>query len=263
MILGTVEEAMGRSSEAERLYRKAASMRPDSSGAQARLGLFYFARGQHAAAIGPLQSAAKLAPDSAGAHSNLGVVYQSMGRYEEALASHRRSLDIEPTAQAWSNIGTIEYHLGRFADACRSFERATAIAPSDYLVQANLADAYRWTPGAKEKSVAAYERAIELGRQALAVNSRDALVHAVIAGCQAKLGRTSEAAGSISSALKLNPTDANVLYSAAVVAELRGNADAAEMWLGRALESGYSPHDAARDPETAPIRSRSEKTNNG
>ena len=118
----------------------------------------------------------------------------------------------------------------------------------------NLGDARRWSVDHKARSAAAYLRAIRLAAEAVNVNPKDALVHAVVASCNAKINRPSEAARAISIALKLDPTDKDVLYQAAVVSHLRQNDDAALTWLERAIEAGYSPTDAQRDPELLSLR---------
>jgi hypothetical protein len=45
-----------------------------------------------------------------------------------------------------------------------------------------------------------------------------------------------------------------VLYEAAVVGVLRGSPDSAVSWLERAIEAGYPPADAERDPVLEPLR---------
>ena len=55
-------------------------------------------------------------------------------------------------------------------------------------------------------------------------------------------------------ALETDPTNANALYQAAVVANLRGDRNAAVSWLTRAIAAGYTATDAARDPEFSNLR---------
>ena len=65
----------------------------------------------------------------------------------------------------------------------------------------------------------------------------------------AKIGRFAEASNESSLALKIDPTNQTVLYSAALVAFLRGSLDVALTWLERAVSSGYPITDLQRDPE--------------
>ncbi len=54
--------------------------------------------------------------------------------------------------------------------------------------------------------------------------------------------------------MKLDPTNNNVLYTAALIAQLKGNRDAAVGWLQRAVSSGYPLKDLQRDPEFKSIQ---------
>jgi Flp pilus assembly protein TadD len=197
-----------------------------------------------------------MVPDSARGFMNLGAALQALGRYDDAATAYERSISLAPSGSAYSNLGLIRYDGGRYADACVALEKASQLAPNDYRVWANLGDAYRWTPERKGDAPQAQGRAIAAARASLLVNPKDALAHAVIASCLAKSGKLEEADREIRSALTIDPTDPNVLYDAAVVAQLRGDADAAANWLRRAVGNGYSAAEAAHDPELAPLRTR-------
>ena len=80
------------------------------------------------------------------------------------------------------------------------------------------------------------------------------MAHALIASALAKLGRDAEAAKEIDVALKLDPTNSEVLYQAAVVSLRHHDRDGAAGWLRRATAAGYSASQAARDPELAELR---------
>jgi Flp pilus assembly protein TadD len=124
----------------------------------------------------------------------------------------------------------------------------------DAVLWMNLGDARRWAPGQRAAAVTAYQHAIDRGRAALKVNPRDALAHAVIASSLAKLGRSAEAAPEIDAALKLDVTNPDVLYQAAIVTLLRHDREGAAAWLRSAIKAGYSEKLAARDPELADLR---------
>jgi hypothetical protein len=55
-------------------------------------------------------------------------------------------------------------------------------------------------------------------------------------------------------ALHDDPTNAVVLYQAAVIDALRDSPDAAISWLERAIRAGYPPADAERDPVLGSLR---------
>jgi len=170
------------------------------------------------------------------------------------MRAYERSLQLAPSAIAWSNFGGCQFSLGQYAASCRSFEKATQLMPDDYTLWMNLGDAYRWTPGQQEKAKEAYARAVNQARASLKVNPTGALARAVAASALAKSGHLTEAKHEIDEALKLDPTNANVLYQAAVISAIRSERDSALMWADRAVSAGYPPADAARDPELSSLR---------
>lgn len=250
--LARVYEAMGRGADAEALYKNAVSLH--SAGVFNTYGSFCYNRGRYQDAVRLYKQATEASPDGRQGFANLGAAYQALGHYDEALAAYQRSISIEPNSASYSNLGTVYYMLGRYDEACTAYEHATALAPTDYLVWANLGDAYRWAPGRREEAAGAYAKALVNARGALAVNPRDALVHAVIASSLAKSGRLTDADGAIALALKIDPTNPNVLYQTALVNVLQGSHDKALTWLQRAIAAGYPAGAAARDPEFGSLR---------
>jgi Flp pilus assembly protein TadD len=170
------------------------------------------------------------------------------------MAAFRKSIAINPTAAGYSNLGTLQFSLGRYEEARKSYEQATQLAPADYVMWANLGDSCRWAPGMREKANDAYARAIAAADAALQVNPKDAYARSVIALCMAKSGRAQDGSVEIRRALELDPTNASVLYNAAVIAVIRGNLDSALSWVESAVASGYSPAELETDPELTALR---------
>ncbi|HEX7192053.1 MAG TPA: serine/threonine-protein kinase [Thermoanaerobaculia bacterium] len=249
--------AMGRAADAEGTFERAATLAPNSTNIAMLYGDFCYKRGRYDKAAEMFRRATKLLPDSALGYTNLGAALQALGRYDDAGQAYERSIALAPSGAAYSNLGLIRYDSGRYADACVALEKAAALTPSNYVVWSNLGDAYRWTPARKTEAPRAHERAIAVARAALSVNAKDALAHAVIASCLAKSGKAVDADKEIHAALNIDPTDPDVLYFASVVAQLRGDGDAAANWLHRAVGNGYSVAQAAHDPELAALRTRS------
>ena len=248
MGLAETNEAMGRAADAEAMYKKGISLRPDHANSYNRYAVFLFNAGRHGEAAANFLRYTQLQPTALG-FSNLGAAYQALGRYDEAQRAYERSIALEPTSDAYLNLGSVYYYTGRYADACRALEKATSLSPGSHFAWVTLGDAYRWSPDLKQKSNGAYESAINAARAAVAVNPRDAVAHANEAIALAKLGSATDAASESNTALKLDPNNQTVLYSAAVVALLRGNPDVAVGWLQRAVSAGYPISDLQRDPE--------------
>ena len=247
-------DRQGRAADAEQTYRRALSVRPDDAGTLTRLGVFFQRQGRSQDALPLFGKATELQPDLAQAHANLGAALMTLGRSEEAQKALRKSLAIHPTAAGYSNLGTLQFSLGRYEEARQSFEQATLLAPSDFVVWANLGDACRWAPGRKGSAGDAYRRAIAAGRDALDVNPRDAYARSVVALCLARSGDPEAGQQEIRRALDLDPTNASVLYKAALVSLHRGHPDAAVSWVERAVANGYPVADLERDPELESLR---------
>jgi eukaryotic-like serine/threonine-protein kinase len=248
--------AMGRAADAERTFDRALALAPDSTNIVTRYATFCFAQGRYQKAAELYRRVTEMVPDGARGFTHLGAALQALGRYDDAAAAYERSIALAPSGSAYSNLGILRYDAGRYADACAALEKASALTPNDYRVWANLGDAYRWNPERRTAAPQAHERAIAAARATLSVNAKDALAHAVIASCLAKSGKLDEADREMRAALTIDPTDPDVLYAAAVVAQLRGDADAAANWLRRAVANGYSAAEAAHDPELASLRNR-------
>ena len=246
--LAETNESMGHASAAEAMYKKAIELRPNNGNTYNRYAVFVFNAGRYDEAAANFRRFTELMPTSRG-FSNLGAAYQALGRYDDARQAYEKSIALEPTSNAYVNLGMLHYYTGDFPEASRIDERATSLAPGSYAAWLALGDAYRWTPGMRSKSAGAYESAVKAAREALAVNAKDAVAHATAANALAKLSRSNEAAAEIDRALKIDPTNQTVLYSAAVVASLRGNSDVAVGWLQRAVSAGYPVVDLQHDPE--------------
>jgi tetratricopeptide (TPR) repeat protein len=196
----------------------------------------------------------ELTPDNRYGYDSLGGLYHLMGRTDEAIVLLEKSLAIEPTAYAYSNIGTLYFFQGRYGDAVRVFEKASELEPKSYLVRGNLADAYRWAPDQREKSLAVYRQAIALARDQLRVNPRDPELNGDIALYWAKLGESQRALEAMRVARKEAPRDVNLLFESAVVFHLAGQDARALQMLESAAEAGYSLAEIRAEPELARLR---------
>jgi serine/threonine protein kinase/tetratricopeptide (TPR) repeat protein len=253
-ILGLAEtnEAMGRAADAEAMYKKAIELRPQHANTYDRYAAFLFNSGRADEAAANFLRSTQLMPTPRG-FNNLGGAYQALGRYDAARQAYEKSIALGPNSDAYVNVGVLHYYNGNYAEATRALEQSVALARGSYPAWLALGDAYRGS-GAKPQSAVAYENTVKAARDVIAINPRDAVAHAACANALAKLGRSSEAAAAMDKALKLDPTSQNALYSAAVVALLRGTNDVALGWLQRSVSAGYPLVDLQHDPEFKSIR---------
>jgi len=191
--LARAYEQLGKPQEAENTFRKAINLRPSYWAGYNRLGIFYLENARYAEASDMFSQVIALAPDSFAGYSNLGASYVYRGQYAQAIPALERSGEIRPTAEASSNLGTAYFQLHQYSQSARTFERAVNLAAANYEIWGNLADAYYWSPGEREKAKAAYHKALDLAFSSLAVNPRDATLLGFIADYYAMSGECGQA----------------------------------------------------------------------
>ncbi|MGE5832864.1 MAG: tetratricopeptide repeat protein, partial [Acidobacteriota bacterium] len=94
--LGELALEIGDAVQARRLLTAAVRLKPDSAGAQEKLGVSSLLLGKPADAVGALETACRLDPVSASAHLNLAVAYAQLGRTSEARTTAERALQLDP-----------------------------------------------------------------------------------------------------------------------------------------------------------------------
>jgi len=248
-------EHSGQLQAAEQTYQKAIELRPSYWRTYNSLGVFYFSRGNYEKAVPMFQPVTELTPDNCYGYSNLGLAHYRLGQLDEAATMFRRSLEIHPNAPAYSNLGVIAFFTGHYAESVRRFEKATELEPQSYRCWGNLADAYRWTPGDRDRAKATYARAIRLAERALEVNRRDTDALGYLALYEPKSGELERARQLIGQALATAPRDVDVLSKAVEVYTLAGDEQKALDYQKGAVRGSYSRFELQANPELAGSRS--------
>ena len=243
--LSRAYESAGRVKDAEESLKRAIALRPDYWDVYNNLALFYDRQNRFDEAILQLQKAIQLTPDNAQVYLNLGAVYsdkgdpQSFGLAEEAL---KKSLALSATYAAYANLGFLYSLQGRYADAANMTEQALRLNDQNYLVWANLAEAYAWSKQ-PQKAASAYERELELVQRNVEHRPQDAELLAELATLYAQQHLTEKAKTSIAKALALAPDNSVVLMNAAEASEILGNRAVAIRYAEQGLEKGFSLDD--------------------
>jgi len=241
-------DAADRTKDAEETFRRAIELRQNSWVAYKDLALFLNRHGRLAESIPFLQHVVALTPDSYVAYSNLGAVLFRLGRHQAAAEMLQRSLALRPSPEAYSNLGTIEYVLGHYPQASDFFQKATTLNPADDRLWGHLADSYRWTKGREKDAVAAYQRAVALTDEQVAIDSQNGPLRSRRAQYSAALGLHDQARDDIGQALRLAPHDGVVRFRAGLVYEQAGRRDDALRELRAALENGFPIEEIAKAP---------------
>jgi tetratricopeptide (TPR) repeat protein len=238
--LGRAYESLNQLENAERSYKAAIELRPNYWVGYNRLGTFYWRHGKFDKAAEMYTQVISLVPDSFIGYTNLGLARVQQGRYAEGIAPLKRSVEIRRTGPATSNLATAYFQQKHFSDAAKFFEEAAALDPGNYELLGNLGDAYYWAPGMRDRSAAAYRKALSLGEEQRKVNPRNANLLSYLAGYHAMLGEARAANETITEALRLTPRDPEVLYYTGLVYAQLGEKEKAIDALRRSVAAGYS-----------------------
>ena len=239
--MGEALASLGRTSEAEASLRRAVEVEPGYWASHATLGDFLFDRGRIDEAAVELSRVTELVPSSAAAWSNLGGVLQMKGDMNAATRAYERSLQLEPSKNAYSNLATTQYYAGRFSEAVRNFERALTLGEHDQVIRGNLADALWQIPDRRTEAIGHYRRAIEMAETDLASTPADPMLQAQLGYYYGRVGDTVRSAAYLDSAVAAGPDILYVQYYRAVAAADRGDRESALVGIAELLRLGFDP----------------------
>jgi len=253
--LATTYEEAERLIEAETSYKKAIKLRPSYWTAFSYLGYFYWRFGRLSEAENIYRKITGLMPENITGYNNLGALYIQSGKNEQAMAVLEKSISIKPSEQACSNLGALYFYQRRYADSVAMLEEAANLAEDNHLIWGNLADAYRFTLGSKEKTRAAYQRAIKLAKEQLAINQYDTHLRSSLAYYYAASGDHKKAIDEISKAQELTPNDISVLQKCIQIFELTNQREQALQALELYLKNGGAIEEVLVDPDLSRLHS--------
>ncbi|MBN1816754.1 MAG: glycosyltransferase family protein [Sedimentisphaerales bacterium] len=148
--------------EAERLHRKALSIRPDLAEAHQNLGLILAEKGRYTEAVVHYRRALKILPDCAETWNDLGVSLRAMGQSQEAALAYRKAVSLQPDFElAWFHLGNALRDMQRWDEAIDAYHNALVRRPHYPSCWNNLGLAYKGL-GQSEEAIRAFEKASEM-----------------------------------------------------------------------------------------------------
>jgi serine/threonine-protein kinase len=240
-----------RRAEAEDLFRRAISLRPDYWENHNALGHFLAGQGRYQEAKGPFREVVRLRPGSDIGYTNLAGMHIYRGEWDEAVPFLETAIVKHATAQAHNFLGMVHYARGRFAEAAAQFELASRAGSEHLAYRGNLGDAYRQL-GKRKEAEAAYAEAIRMGRRQLDVNPSDGETRAGLGMFLAGSGHCPEARGDLATTLRTHPGSPTVHYYAAVAYAICGDRALARDETVKAIEDGALV-DVSSNPDLRPL----------
>jgi len=246
--IARAQQALDQVEEAETNLRLALATDASYWRAFNEMGHFLFFQGRFDEAAEFYQMFVDRVDDDAQALNNLGAAHYLSGDFKKAAEAWDQSIEIKPTRSAYSNTGTMYFYLGDFESAIDRYVNAANLAPNDYRMWGNLADAYHFQGDQQQVAEVAYKRAIELGESLLQVNDAEVQVISDIALYYSRIGNTGKARELDAQANTLGPGVMYVHYNSALIHIQTGDTDKAVGALQRAVELNYERELLRADP---------------
>ena len=155
---------LGRFDEAYPHFVRAAQMQPADPVSHSNIGAYLHQHGHAAEAIPQYEIAASLTTDTrvlATTYANLGSAFADVGRYAKAHMAFDKSIRLNPNRfNTWVGMGLLAEREGKVEEAIHDFARSIQLQPSDqaYLeLGRTLAQS-----GRTEQAIVAYQLALQI-----------------------------------------------------------------------------------------------------
>jgi len=173
------------------------------------------------------------------AYAAMGLSYFIWGKFEEASASSRKAIELDPDDFiAYWTLGRIHFSNGELQESLDLFRRVIEIKPGFYAAYADLAQTCEGL-GRKAEAEVASEQLLQLLPNYLLQNPDDSRARMYYAITLAERGRKEEAIREGTAALELSPGDPMMLYNCACLYSRLGETARAVDTLRQAMHGGY------------------------
>jgi tetratricopeptide (TPR) repeat protein len=231
--------------EAAHYWSIAFALRPENADIRARLawahvnlGTALLNKGQVDEAMASYRNAIGLDPKNAGVHNNVGLALMDHhGQLDEAITCFKKAIELDPKgAPAHNNLGIALFRQGKLDEAAAEYRKAIELDPKCAPAHSGLGHALR-NQGKLDEAVAEYRKASEL-------DPKDAPAHHNLGAVLGDQGKLEEAVAEFHKALELDPKCAPTHQCLSVALAMQGKHDEAIAALQRALE--LDPNQPAR-----------------
>jgi serine/threonine-protein kinase len=240
--------ASQRVPDAERLYRQAVALKPDSWGIYNDFGRFLMTQDKPEEAAGQFRMVIQHAPDSVAGYLNLAAALLTAGRPQEAETPLRKALQLNPLSPvSHLNLGDLYTQRGLLHEAEKETLRGIELNDKLWYAWTNLGDIYILM-GRNDQAISAYRRAVPLIEGFVKVQDKDAPMWAWLAEMYAYTGDKVRCPVAMQKALVLDPENPSVLLKCADVHEVLGEHRLAVELANKAVAKGLRLSDLDSDP---------------
>ena len=188
------------------------------------------------------------------AYAAMGLSYFTWGKYDEAEASGRKAIELDPdNFIAYWMLGRIQFTSGNFSEAVKLFQRVIDLKPGFYMGHADLSQSYAKL-GNIEKKQAASVRLLEMMPNYLLQNPDDSRARMFYGIALLQAGQRERAIAEGATALEQSPGDSLMIYNGACLYAQLGETRKAIDTLREAVNAGvvvnftWMKHDPDLDP---------------
>ena len=184
------------------------------------------------------------------AYAAMGLSYFIWGKFEEAAASGRKAIELDPdNFIAYWTLGRIHFTTGKFAEALELFQKVVELKPGFYVAHLDLKQTFV-SLGRHAEAAASTTKVMEILPTYLLQNPDDARAKLFYAMTLLELGRREEAIAEGAAALELAPGDSLMLYNVACLYAQLGEKKKAIATLRDAIAAGVTNFQwMIRDPD--------------
>ncbi|XP_026183193.1 protein O-mannosyl-transferase TMTC1 isoform X1 [Mastacembelus armatus] len=206
--------------EAERYYRKALDINPQHNRALFNLGNLLKSQGKEKEAEALLKDSIRFGPHFADAYSSLASLYAEQKRFHEASEVYQKGIENCPdSSDLHNNYGVFLVDTGEGKLAAAHYQQAVRLKPAHYVAMVNLGRLLRSSNENKEAE-SWYKRALQVTRKVDILTPLGALYY--------NTGRYEEALQVYREAVALQPDSTDIWLALAQVLAMAGRTKEAE-----------------------------------
>ncbi|KAM9173928.1 protein O-mannosyl-transferase TMTC1 isoform 2-T2 [Pangshura tecta] len=206
--------------EAKEYYRRALQLNPQHNRALFNLGNLLKSQGKKEEAVFLLRDSIKYGPEFADAYSSLASLLAEQEQFKEAQEVYQAGIEKCPeSSDLHNNYGVFLVDTGAPERAVSHYQQAIWLSPNHYVAMVNLGRLYR-SLGQNKEAEAWYKRALKVSRKVEILSPLGALYY--------NTGRYEEALQVYREAAALQPSNKEIRLALAQVLAMMGQTKEAE-----------------------------------